>query len=165
MARWFNVLSLFNNLSKKVQLILQKMKNRILIICLFFFTNNIFAQNKDEKYIAETIETIRKAMVDGDKAALDANTHANLSYGHSNGRIENKTQFVEAIASGNNDFQNIEISNQTIQISGNTAIARFNFDGNYTNAGVPGVAKLAVLQVFQKSGKKWLLLARQAVKI
>lgn len=141
------------------------MKKLLLLLTIILFANQIFSQKNDEKIIAETVETIRKAMVDGDRAILNANTHENLSYGHSNGKVENKAEYVEAIASGNNNFETIDISNQTIKISGKTAVVRHLFKGIYTNNGLPGVANISVLQVYQKSGKKWLLLARQAVKV
>lgn len=141
------------------------MKKILLLVSILAINFQIFAQTKDEKLVAETVETIRKAMVDGDRAALEANTHTNLSYGHSNMKLENKSQYVEAIASGNNNFETIELSNQSIQISGKTAVVRHNFKAIYTNDGKPGTANIAVLQVYQKSGKKWLLLARQAVKL
>ncbi len=137
----------------------------ILLAIIYFNTNPIFSQSKDEKLVAETVEAIRKAMVHGDKMALEANTHENLSYGHSDSKVENKKQYVEAIASGTNNFESIDISNQTIQITGKTAVVRHKFKAVYTNHGVDGVANIAVLQVYQKSGKNWLLLARQAVKL
>lgn len=150
-----------------VQIILNQkpMKKLILFFSITLFSNQIFSQSKDEKQVAETVETLRKAMVDGDRAILDANTHANLSYGHSNFKIENKAEYVEAIASGSNNFSTIELSKQTIQITGKTAVVRHTFVADYTNAGVAGHANIGVLQVYTKIGKKWLLLARQAVKI
>jgi Domain of unknown function (DUF4440) len=141
------------------------MKKLFLILTISLYATQFFAQYKDEKFVAETVETLRKAMVDGDRATLDAYTHENLSYGHSNGKVENKGQYVEAIASGNNNFETIDLSNQTIQISGKTAVVRHIFKAVYTNNGVAGVANISVLQVYQKNGKKWLLLARQAVKL
>jgi Domain of unknown function (DUF4440) len=141
------------------------MKKLFFILTICLYSTQFFAQNKEEKNVSETIETIRKAMVDGDKATLEAFTHENLSYGHSSGKVENKGQYVEAIASGNNNFETIDLSNQSIQISGTTAVVRHIFKAIYTNNGVAGVANIAVLQVYQKNGKKWLLLARQAVKL
>lgn len=141
------------------------MKKIILFIIISLFSDQIFSQSIDEKIIAETVEMIRKGMIDGDRIALEANTHANLSYGHSNMKLENKSQYVDAIASGYNNFETIELSNQTIQITGKTAVVRHNFKAIYTNDSKPGTANISVLQVYQKSGKKWLLLARQAVKI
>ena len=80
-----------------------------------------FAQSADEREVAAAVESLRKAMVDADKSALENLAAEELSYGHSNGLIQNKAEFVEAIASGKNDFKTIELSGQTISIAGNTA--------------------------------------------
>lgn len=141
------------------------MKKLILVTLISLFSNLIFAQSKDQLAVANVVESLRKAMEDGNRAVLDANTHPNLTYGHSNMKLENKTEYVEAIASGNNNFSSITLSDQTIKISGKTAIVRHKFVADYTNNGQAGKANIAVIQVYQKIGKKWLLLARQAVKI
>lgn len=141
------------------------MKKLILISVFLIFASQIFAQSKDEKMVAETVESLRKAMIDGDRAALMALSHENLTYGHSNAKVENQAQFVEAIASGNNNFETIDLTEQTIKITGKTAVVRHHFKATTIIEGKPSSANIAVLQVYLKNGKKWLLLARQAVKI
>jgi ketosteroid isomerase-like protein len=141
------------------------MKKLIFLSTFLLFSTLIFSQSKDEKIVAETVESLRKAMIDGDRAALLALSHENLTYGHSNGKVENQAQFVEAIASGNNNFETIDLTEQTIKITGKTAVVRHHFKATTVIEGKPSYANIAVLQVYQKIGKKWLLLARQAVKI
>lgn len=141
------------------------MKKLILLFTITFLSNQIFSQSKDEKQVAETVENLRKAMIDGDKASLEALAHENLTYGHSNEKVENKAQFVEAIASGNNNFETIDLTEQTIKITGKTAVVRHHFKAKTIIEGKPSSANIAVLQVYTKIGKKWLLLARQAVKV
>jgi Domain of unknown function (DUF4440) len=141
------------------------MKKLILLFAFFAFTNVIFAQGKAEKQVAEAVETLRKAMIDPNKALLESISSPNLTYGHSNGHLENQAEFVEALVTNKSDFHTIDLSNQTITISGKTAIVRHNLTATTSNSGVPGSAHLSVLLIFQKTGKNWLLLARQAVKI
>lgn len=141
------------------------MKKLFFSFLLITICSPIFSQTIDEKEVAATVELIRKAMVDGDRAILEAYTHANLNYGHSNNKIENKAEYVDAIVSGTNNFSTIELSKLTIQVSGKNAVVRHTFVADYTMAGVAGHANIGVLQVYQKNGKKWLLLARQAVKL
>ena len=141
------------------------MKKIILFATFLIFSAQIFGQSKDEKLVAETVESLRKAMIDGDRASLLALSHVNLSYGHSNGKVENQAQFVEAIASGNNNFETIDLTEQTINITGKSAVVRHHFKATTIIEGKPSSANISVLQVYQKTGKKWLLLARQAVKI
>lgn len=125
----------------------------------------VLAQSKDETAVAAAVETLRKAMVDGDRTALDKIATAELTYGHSSGKLEDKVAFVEAIASGKSDFVTIDLTEQTITVSGDVAIVRHKLAGTTNDGGKPGTVNLAILTVWKKQGKEWKLLARQAVKI
>jgi ketosteroid isomerase-like protein len=122
------------------------------------------AQSKDEKAVAAAVETLRKAMVDGDKTSLEKIAAEELTYGHSGGKIEDKATFVQAIASGASDFVSIELTEQTIKVVGDVAIVRHKLAADTNDGGKPGTVKLAILTVWKKQGKEWKLLARQAVK-
>ena len=115
--------------------------------------------------VANAVEKLRKAMVDGNKEDLESITSGKLSYGHSGGLVENKTEFVEKIASGKSDFVTIELKDQTISISGKTAVVRHKLNATTNDNGKPGEVHLLILLIFQKENKQWKLLARQAVKI
>ncbi len=126
---------------------------------------SVSAQSTDEREVAVAVESLRKAMVDADKSALENIAAEELSYGHSNGLIQDKAAFVEAIASGKNDFKTIQLSEQTLKIAGNTAVVRHKFNAEVVNNGTPGTANIGVLLIWQKQNGKWKLLARQAVKL
>jgi len=118
----------------------------------------------EEHEIASAVEKLRKAMIEANKANLENLAADNLSYGHSNGNIESKTQFVENIVSGKSDFVTIELTEQTISISKDTAIVRHLFTATTNDGGKPGSVKIKVLLVWQKENAEVKLLARQAVK-
>lgn len=134
------------------------------IICLAI-TTAINAQSKDETAVANAVEQLRKAMVDGNKAELENIASDKLSYGHSSGLVESKAEFVEKIASGKSDFVTIELKDQTISISGKTAIVRHKLNATTNDNGKPGEVHLLILFIFQKENKQWKLLARQAVRV
>ncbi|MFN8345596.1 MAG: nuclear transport factor 2 family protein [Spirosomataceae bacterium] len=136
----------------------------LFLIC-FSSLHGAFAQSKDETAVANAVEALKKAMISGEKAALEAIAAEELSYGHSAGKVEDKAEFVRAIVSGESDFVTIDLTDQTIKIAGNTAIVRHKLTATTNNNGQPGTAKLAVLTVWQKQKGEWKLLARQAVKI
>ena len=123
------------------------------------------AQSTDEQEVAAAVENLRKAMIDADKSALENLAAEEISYGHSNGLVQDKAAFVEAIASGKNVFKTIHLSGQTIRVAGNTALVRHTFDAEVVNNGTSGAAHIGVLLVWQKQKGKWKLLARQAVKL
>jgi ketosteroid isomerase-like protein len=123
------------------------------------------AQPLAEQQVTDLVTKLTQAMIDADKVALDNLTSDNLSYGHSSGRVEDKQTFVENIVNGKSDFVNIDITEQTITISGNVALVRHIFSATTNDSGNPGSVKLKVLLVWQQEKGHWKLLARQAVKM
>jgi hypothetical protein len=111
------------------------------------------------------VETLRKAMIDPDKAVLEKIAHEDLSYGHSSGTIETKAMFMEALTSGASDFTKIDLTDQTVKVVGKNAIVRHKLFAETANKGVAGTTKLYVLLIFVKVKNEWKLLARQAAKI
>ena len=134
-------------------------------IILLAITIGVNAQDKDETAVANAVEKMRKAMVDGNRQDLESIVLDKLSYGHSGGHIDDKKEFVEKLASGASDFVTIDLSDQTISVSGKTAIVRHKLNAKTNDGGKPAEVHLLVLLIFQKDNKQWKLLARQAVKI
>lgn len=128
-------------------------------------TATSIAQSKKEVQVNAAVEKLKLAMVSGERAALESIAAEQLTYGHSGGLIETKSQFVEKIASGQSDFVTIELKNQSITISGNTAIVRHELHGTTNDNNKPGEVHLRIMLVWQKQAKEWKLLGRQAVKI
>jgi hypothetical protein len=120
-------------------------------------------QTGQEGAVAAAVEALRKAMVAGDRAALQQLAADELSYGHSSNRLENKAEFIEALASGKAGFSAIELSDQTVSVIDNVALARHGFVG--TRKGDGNKLNLMVLQVWLKRGEQWKLVARQAARL
>ena len=123
------------------------------------------AETADEMAAAKAVEDLRKAMVEADKAKLDALTAADLSYGHSAGVVETKAQFIDVIASKKTIYKQITLLEPSLKVSGDNAIARHIFTAETEADGKPGSARVGVLQVWQKQASGWRLLARQAFKV
>lgn len=124
------------------------------------------ASAQDQAAVANAVEALTKAMLDVDREKLLALTAEQLSYGHSAGRIENRQQFVDNLLSRASAFRKIELSDQTIGMVGNTAIVRHLFVGETVNPqGQVSPVRIGILQVWQKPGATWALLARQAYRL
>jgi ketosteroid isomerase-like protein len=123
------------------------------------------AQSKKEKQVTAAVETLRKGMIDGDRTTLENIAATSLTYGHSGGHIDDKKEFVEKLAGGSSDFVTIDLSEQTITVTGNTAIVRHNLVATTNDGGKPATVKLKVLLVWQKLNGGWKMIARQAVKL
>jgi len=123
------------------------------------------AQTAAEKEVAAAVETLTKAMIDANKMALENISSDALSYGHSSGKIQDKTAFVDAIVSGQSDFVTINLTDQTISVKDQTAIVRHKFSAQTNDGGKPGSVNIGVMQVWVKEKGKWILLGRQAFKL
>lgn len=123
------------------------------------------AQSTVETKVLTAVENMRLAMISGDRTALENVAATELTYGHSSGKLEDKAAFVESIASGKSDFVSIEFKNQTVKVTGKTAIVRHELHAKTNDGGKPGEVHLGILLVWQKQGRDWKLLARQAFKL
>lgn len=140
---------------------------KYLLIFLFpLFTNAQSKQNQAEKEVAEKVHQLVKAMIDADEPMLKALTSEKLVYGHSLGAVEDKAAFVQNIVNGNSDFVTIDLTDQTITISGNVAIVRHKLFAKTNDKGKPGEVRLVIMQVWQKNKKDndWKMIGRQAVR-
>jgi hypothetical protein len=124
------------------------------------------AQSSDEKAVEAAVEKLRKAMIAADKQNLENLAAKDLSYGHSNGLVEDRAEFVGQFITKKTIFlENLTFSNQTIKIVDNTAIVRHRLTSDTNNSNVPGKVDILILMVWQKQNGEWKLLARQAAKV
>lgn len=142
----------------------------LLLICAFMAISCTTTEQQAPTYQAEDVEAavelFRQLMVNPNEEQLQQITADQLTYGHSNGLIESKSECIEAMVSGKFKFTSVALSEQTIDMSDNVAIVRHILTGDTHNAGQePGTAHLKVLQVWQHIGGEWKLVSRQAVKI
>lgn len=119
----------------------------------------------DEPAVAQAVEQLRVLMVDPERSRLEALLSESLSYGHSAGRLDTRDSFVSDLLSARSDFTHIELSEQTVRLSGDAAVVRHRFVGGTLSDGKPGQVDLKILQVWQKQGGVWKLLARQALRV
>lgn len=142
------------------------MKKITLLSILFcLFATVIMAQDKSVKQVETAVEQLRLTMIDPDEAVLNKLASDKLTYGHSSGKVEDKTAFVQTLVTGKSDFVSISFTNQTIQVVGTTAIVRHRLDAATNDGGNPGTIKLDIVLVWVKVKNNWQLLARQAVKV
>ena len=136
-----------------------------LFACLFVMHVTMSAQSKDEKEVLAIVESMRQAMMNADRAALEKIAAEELTYGHSAGLLEDKASFVNNIANRKFEFKKIEFPDVTVKITGPNAVVRHKITGSTANDGVPATVNIGVLLVFQKQKSEWKLIARQAYKL
>ena len=124
------------------------------------------ATAQDTSAVTAAVESLRKAMIAGDRSALDKLSADELTYGHSSGRLETKAEFIEALASGKSGFTAIELSDQSVRIVDNVALVRHVFNAVRRNAPAgDDKMKLSILTVWLQKNEQWKMVARQAAKL
>ena len=129
---------------------------------LFVFCS--FAQQTDEDKLIVTVKEFHQALVNKNTVSINQQTDKALSYGHSNGWVENKTEIIKDLETGYISYQAIKEDSITVLINGTMANVRFVADITATMKEATNSFHLKVLEVWAKKGKRWVLFARQAVK-
>jgi ketosteroid isomerase-like protein len=125
------------------------------------------AASADEEAVAKNVEAFRAAQVAADAKALDALCAPELSYSHSDARIEDKATFIANATNGKSKFLSLAYEDPKIRVVGDAAIVRFHWVGE--SEAVPDGKKsstnLHILMNWQKQGADWKLLSRASTKL
>ena len=136
---------------------------KLLVIVLLL--NVVFANAQtDVEKLTSTLKEFHQALVKKNTVSINQQTDKALSYGHSNGWVETKTDFIKNLETGYMNYNSYKEDSIQVMINGNMANARFVADIAATLNGKDGNFHLKVLEVWVRKGKRWLLFARQAVK-
>jgi Domain of unknown function (DUF4440) len=137
-----------------------KLRITILLLCISLLAT---AQTDEEK-LSATLKEFHQALVKKNTVSINQQTDKALSYGHSNGWVETKTDMMKNLETGYMNYNSYKEDSIQVVINGNMANARFVADIAATLNGNAGNFHLKVLEVWVRKGKRWLLFARQAVK-
>jgi ketosteroid isomerase-like protein len=126
-----------------------------------------FAASVDEEAVARNVEAFRAAQVAADAKALDALCAAELSYSHSDARIEDKATFIANATSGKSKTLSLKYDDVRIRVVGDAAIVRFHWLGESEAVadGKKSSTNLHILMNWQKQGADWKLLSRASTKL
>jgi hypothetical protein len=136
---------------------------KLVFIALLLNVVFVHAQTNEEKLTA-TLKEFHQALVKKNTVSINQQTDKALSYGHSNGWVETKTDMIKNLETGYMVYNSYKEDSVQVTINGNMANARFVADIGATLKGNSGNYHLKVLEVWVKKGKRWLLFARQAVR-
>ncbi len=123
------------------------------------------AQAAEEAAVADSVETLRKALLEANKAKLEQVASAQISYGHSDGRVETKEQFIHGVMTRKQVVKSLAFPELKVAVVGNAAIARHIYLAESELEGKPTTTRIGALQVWQKQDGGWKLLARQGFRL
>jgi ketosteroid isomerase-like protein len=126
-----------------------------------------FATSADEDAVAKSVEAFRAAQLAADAKAFDALCAAELSYSHSDGRVEDKATFIANATNGKSKFLSLDYQDPKIRVVGTAAIVRFHWVGESQAVadGKKSATNLHILMNWQKQDADWKLLSRAATKL
>jgi ketosteroid isomerase-like protein len=125
----------------------------------------VLADASDEAAVKENVEALRKALLSADKGQLQQLTAAQLSYGHSSGKVQNKAEFIDGVITRKALVKSLTFPDLTLAVAGDAAIVRHLYVSQSETDGKPNNVRIGVLAVWQKQDGSWKLLARQAYKL
>jgi uncharacterized protein DUF4440 len=120
---------------------------------------------EDDAAVKDAVEKLRKASLAADQSALTALADDQISYGHSDGRVQNKTEMLAGFAGRKATVKSIDFPELKVAVAGNVAVTRHLYvsdselDGKVTNT------KIGVIECWHKAGSDWKLLGRQGYKL
>ena len=123
------------------------------------------AQAADEAAVAQNIEILRKAILEADKAKLDQVSASQISYGHSDGRVETKEQFINGVMTRKQVQKSLAFPELKVAVVGNAAIARHVYLGESELDGKQNTTRIGALQLWQKQDGAWKMIARQGFRL
>jgi hypothetical protein len=135
---------------------------RSLLTLLLLLTNLIVIAQKDESEVMMRMKRFHELMVQKEPS-VEQYIDDSLSYGHSNGWVENKADFLSDLEK-RIDYHSIKEDSITVRVNGKVANVRFAGVYDSTLDGKRNEIRLKVLEVWVKTKKGWKLFARQAIR-
>ena len=121
----------------------------------------------DEDAVTKNVEAFRAAQFAADAKTLEGLCAPELSYSHSDGRVEDKATFVTNATDGKSKFISLAYQDLSVRVVGSAAIVRFHWVGESQSVpdGKKSSTNLHILMNWQKQGADWKLLSRGSTKL
>ena len=134
-----------------------------LILSLLINTNS--SAQADSVSLKETMQKLDKALLQKDEDVLKIILNKDVSYGHSNGWTQTKSDVLNDFKNGKLVYNKIE-NNSSVILSINKKWATVKTNTNAAGAvnGTEFKVTLHIMQVWMKTKKGWQLVARQSAK-
>jgi ketosteroid isomerase-like protein len=114
--------------------------------------------------LLKAVEDYRKAMVEGNGARLLEMSSDDMSFGHANGVVQTKVEFVKTVVDKSEVFNSIKLYDHSLHVAGDMGIARHTFEANLVFQGKTLDLVLGIVQTWKKEDGRWRLLVRQSYK-
>ena len=142
------------------------MKKLFIVLIASCVATLTYSQSKKEAKVWARVDALQKAVFETkDSMVMKDLVSETLTYGHSGGNIEDKATMVRNASNSKTVYKNSTVERLGINVRKKTAYVRYIFRTTSIDNGVASPLDLGLLQVWQKEHGKWMLEARQAVKV
>ncbi|MCZ2073795.1 MAG: nuclear transport factor 2 family protein [Bryobacteraceae bacterium] len=105
------------------------------------------------------------AVTANDYAAIDRLLGDGLIYGHSTGLVETKSQYIAALRSGQQKYDQIRHESMNVKTYGNAAVVSSRVRMTGSTKGKPFDNQLIMMHVWVKNGGAWKLVGHQTARM
>jgi len=135
---------------------------RLVLLALAMLTSTAKAGDIEDVRAADVRRI--SALINGDAKTLEAVLADDLSYGHSDGRVQTKRELLAALAAGTVTYRSYDGPVPTARIHENTAWLSGVAELEAVASGVTVKLRLRYLAVYTKQGADWRLRAYQSTR-
>ena len=119
----------------------------------------------DDAAVGAAVEELRKASLAGDVGKLTALSSDAITYGHSDGRVQNKAEMLDGFKTRKATVKSIDFPELKVAVTGDTAVSRHLYVSQSELEGKTTDTKIGVIECWHKEGGGWKLLGRQGYKL
>ena len=142
--------------------------NNLVLSSLFLFALAItgFAQgNKVEQAVLKLETEWVDALVKADAAALEKLYSEHLTYTHSSGSTDTKTEYITNLKAGKTKYESLVREDVKVRVFGNTALHTSKTNIKLISNGQPSAFAVKMLHVWVKEGSNWRMVAHQTTRL
>jgi ketosteroid isomerase-like protein len=134
---------------------------RRLVFCLLL-SGIAFAQSTDVEALNQQWA---EALVHADASVLDRILGDHLTYTHTDGQTETKSQFMESLHSGQIKYESLEFEDSIVHVYGNVAVISSHVRVKLTTGGQQVSLHAVFLNVYAREKDRWQMIAHQATRL
>ncbi len=142
------------------------MKRSVLSSIFLLYLLPVAAQEADQATVLALHREKFEWLINKNYESLDNLLDKDVQYIHSNGWIQTKQEVLDDLRSGKLNYASVTVEEANVRLIGRTAIVTGTglFKGLMADS-TPFELKLLYTEVYSRSGSRWKLHSRQAVKV
>ena len=140
---------------------------KLFLVLFIASTIQSFGQTEEQKVLERVKQLNTAIFINKDSLALEGLMADKVTYGHSAGKIENRSEMISAAIHSPSTYKNLMMESPSVFFEGkNTAVVRHVLKATSVDKeGKESPLHIGILQVWVKQHKQWKLMARQAVRL